>query len=409
MRKIGIIGGGPSGIFSAINVKNENNEVYLFDKNDKIGEKLRITGNGRCNITNSAYYDQFLDKILRNKNFMYSSFSKFDNYSMIDFLKSQHIDIKIEENGKVFPKSDDSREIIDMFDRLIEKRNIKFIGKSQIIKVDKLDNGKFIIKSDKDSYIFDDLIIATGGLTYPKTGSTGDGYKFAKNFGHQIIEPKASLSPLYIREKFPIKALNISDVAIHAKGEDDSYFEYGDILISNSFITGPAAISFKARICRDKLTKVWIDFLADYSKESLDKVIVDLINESPKKNLTNSLKSLINESLLEIILDRAKINKDIKSYELNKAMRHDIITMIKEFKLNLDTRENFNNAVITSGGIDVKEINPQSMESKLVKSLYFVGEVLDIDALTGGYNLQVAFSTAYAASLAIKEKIWHIF
>lgn len=405
MRKIGIIGGGPSGIFSAINVKNENNEVYLFDKNDKIGEKLRITGNGRCNITNSAYYDQFLDKILRNKNFMYSSFSKFDNYSMIDFLKSQHIDIKIEENGKVFPKSDDSREIIDMFDRLIEKRNIKFIGKSQIIKVDKLDNGKFIIKSDKDSYIFDDLIIATGGLTYPKTGSTGDGYKFAKNFGHQIIEPKASLSPLYIREKFPIKALNISDVAIHAKGEDDSYFEYGDILISNSFITGPAAISFKARICRDKLTKVWIDFLADYSKESLDKVIVDLINESPKKNLTNSLKSLINESLLEIILDRAKINKDIKSYELNKAMRHDIITMIKEFKLNLDTRENFNNAVITSGGIDVKEINPQSMESKLVKSLYFVGEVLDIDALTGGYNLQVAFSTAYAASLAIKEKI----
>lgn len=405
MRKIGIIGGGPSGIFSAINVKNENDEVYLFDKNDKIGEKLRITGNGRCNITNTAYYDQFLDKILRNKSFMYSSFSKFDNYSMIDFLKSQHIDIKIEENGKVFPKSDDSREIIDMFDRLIEKRNIKFIGKSQIIKVDKLDNGKFIIKSDKDSYIFDDLIIATGGLTYPKTGSTGDGYKFAKNFGHQIVEPKASLSPLYIREKFPIKALNISNVAIHAKGEDKSYLEYGDILISNSFITGPAAISFKARVCRDKLTKVWIDFLADYSKESLDKVIVDLINESPKKNLTNSLKSLINESLLEIILERSKINKDIKSYELNKAMRHDIITMIKEFKLNLDTRENFNNAVITSGGIDVKEINPQSMESKLVKNLYFVGEVLDIDALTGGYNLQVAFSTAYAAGLAIKEKI----
>ncbi len=408
MRKIGIIGGGPSGIFAAINVKNENNEVYLFDKNDKIGEKLRITGNGRCNITNTAYYDQFLDKILRNKNFMYSSFSKFDNYSMIDFLKSQHIDIKIEENGKVFPKSDDSREIIDMFDRLIEKRNIKFIGKSQIIKVDKLDNGKFIIKSDKDSYIFDDLIIATGGLTYPKTGSTGDGYKFAKNFGHQIVEPKASLSPLYIKDKLPIKALNISNVAIHAKGENKSYFEYGDILISNSLITGPAAMRFKARICRDKLTKVWIDFLADYSKESLDKVIVDLINESPKKNLTNSLKNLINESLLEIILERSNINKDIKSYELNKAMRHDIITMIKEFKLNLDTRENFNNAVITSGGIDVKEINPQSMESKLVKNLYFVGEVLDIDALTGGYNLQIAFSTAYAASLAIKEKIWHI-
>lgn len=405
MRKIGIIGGGPSGIFAAINVKNENNEVYLFDKNDKIGEKLRITGNGRCNITNTAYYDQFLDKILRNKNFMYSSFSKFDNYSMIDFLKSQHIDIKIEENGKVFPKSDDSREIIAMFDRLIEKRNIKFIGKSQIIKVDKVEDGQFIIKSDKDSYIFDDLIIATGGLTYPKTGSTGDGYKFAKNFGHQIIEPKASLSPLYIKEKFPIKALNISNVAIHAKGEDDSYFEYGDILISNSLITGPAAISFKARVCRDKLTKVWIDFLADYSKESLDKVIIDLINEGPKKNLTNSLKSLINESLLEIIFDRAKINKDIKSYQLNKAMRHDIITIIKEFKLNLDTRENFNNAVITSGGIDVKEINPQSMESKLVKNLYFVGEVLDIDALTGGYNLQIAFSTAYAASLAIKEKI----
>ena len=408
MRKVGIIGAGPAGIFAAINIKNENNEVFLFDKNNEIGKKLRITGNGRCNITNTAYYDQFLDKILRNKNFMYSSFSKFDNFSMIDFLKSENIEIKIEDQGKVFLKSDDANEILAMFNRIIKRKNIKFIGNTKLKKIEKLKSGQFLLHSENKAYYFDDLIIATGGLSYPKTGSTGDGYKFAKSFGHKIIDPKPSLTPLYIKERFPIKALSISNVTIKAQGKNRSYLEYGDILISNNFITGPAALSFQAKICRDDIDKVWIDFLADYSFESLDKIFLQRLNESPKKNITNTFNNLINENILEIILDRLKINRDIKSLELNKKKREDIIANIKDFSVVLANKENFNNAVITSGGVDVKEINPKSMESKLVNNLYFIGEILDVDALTGGFNLQIAFSTAYAASLLIKEKKWHI-
>ena len=408
MRKVGIIGAGPAGIFAAINIKNENNEVFLFDKNNEIGKKLRITGNGRCNITNTAYYDQFLDKILRNKNFMYSSFSKFDNFSMIDFLKSENIEIKIEDQGKVFLKSDDANEILAMFNRIIKRKNIKFIGNTKLKKIEKLKSGQFLLHSENKAYYFDDLIIATGGLSYPKTGSTGDGYKFAKSFGHKIIDPKPSLTPLYIKERFPIKALSISNVTIKAQGKNRSYLEYGDILISNNFITGPAALSFQAKICRDDIDKVWIDFLADYSFESLDKIFLQRLNESPKKNITNTFNNLINENILEIILDRLKINRDIKSFELNKKKREDIIANIKDFSVVLANKENFNNAVITSGGVDVKEINPKSMESKLVNNLYFIGEILDVDALTGGFNLQIAFSTAYAASLLIKEKKWHI-
>lgn len=404
MRKVGIIGAGPAGIFAAINIKNENNEVFLFDKNNEIGKKLRITGNGRCNITNTAYYDQFLDKILRNKNFMYSSFSKFDNFSMIDFLKSENIEIKIEDQGKVFLKSDDANEILAMFNRIIKRKNIKFIGNTKLKKIEKLKSGQFLLHSENKAYYFDDLIIATGGLSYPKTGSTGDGYKFAKSFGHKIIDPKPSLTPLYIKERFPIKALSISNVTIKAQGKNRSYLEYGDILISNNFITGPAALSFQAKICRDDIDKVWIDFLADYSFESLDKIFLQRLNESPKKNITNTFNNLINENILEIILDRLKINRDIKSFELNKKKREDIIANIKDFSVVLANKENFNNAVITSGGVDVKEINPKSMESKLVNNLYFIGEILDVDALTGGFNLQIAFSTAYAASLLIKEK-----
>ena len=400
--KIAVIGAGPSGMMAAFAAAS-NHDVTIFEKNEKLGKKLYITGKGRCNLTNYVDASDFFKNVISNKKFVYSSIYSFDPFMTMDLFNSYGLQLKVERGNRVFPMSDKASDVIKTYEKMLKERNVKIFLNTLCKTIDKKD--KFIING---KYSFDKVIIATGGISYKETGSTGDGYKFAKNFGHKLIEPKASLSPLYIKDKLPIKALNISNVAIHAKGENKSYFEYGDILISNSLITGPAAMRFKARICRDKLTKVWIDFLADYSKESLDKVIVDLINESPKKNLTNSLKNLINESLLEIILERSNINKDIKSYELNKAMRHDIITMIKEFKLNLDTRENFNNAVITSGGIDVKEINPQSMESKLVKNLYFVGEVLDIDALTGGYNLQIAFSTAYAASLAIKEKIWHI-
>ena len=406
MRKIGIIGAGPAGVFAAINIKNENNQVYLLDKNNQIGEKLKITGNGRCNVTNAKYYDEFLENIIRNKNFLYSAFSRFDNFSMIDFLNKEGIETVIEEDGKVFPKSSKSSEIICLFESLIREKGIRFIPKTEVEKIEKSDC--FLLETSRGKYEFDSLIIATGGRTYLKTGSTGDGYNFARSFGHKIINTKASLMPLYLEDRINVKALSLSDKKLCLKTMEKTYEIRGDIMLTPNFITGPAAIKIQALAARDHLKILSIDFLPEYTYEMLDKKLISIFEDNSRKNLSNVLNLLLNDQLVSILLDRLKINKDMKVSEVSREDRKSILDSIKAFDLKMSQKENFDNAVITSGGVDLKEINPKTMESKLVKDLYFIGEVLDIDALTGGFNLQIAFTTAYAASLAIKEKIWNI-
>lgn len=406
MRKIGIIGAGPAGVFAAINIKNENNQVYLLDKNNQIGEKLKITGNGRCNVTNAKYYDEFLENIIRNKNFLYSAFSRFDNFSMIDFLNKEGIETVIEEDGKVFPKSSKSSEIICLFESLIREKGIRFIPKTEVEKIEKSDC--FLLETSRGKYEFDSLIIATGGRTYLKTGSTGDGYNFARSFGHKIINTKASLMPLYLEDRINVKALSLSDKKLCLKTMEKTYEIRGDIMLTPNFITGPAAIKIQALAARDHLKILSIDFLPEYTYEMLDKKLISIFEDNSRKNLSNVLNLLLNDQLVSILLDRLKINKDMKVSEVSREDRKSILDSIKAFDLKMSQKENFDNAVITSGGVDLKEINPKTMESKLVKDLYFIGEVLDIDALTGGFNLQIAFTTAFAASLDIKEKIWHI-
>ncbi|ACV29050.1 flavoprotein, HI0933 family [Anaerococcus prevotii] len=403
MRKIGIIGAGPAGVFAAINIKNENNQVYLLDKNNQIGEKLKITGNGRCNVTNAKYYDEFLENIIRNKNFLYSAFSRFDNFSMIDFLNKEGIETVIEEDGKVFPKSSRSSEIICLFERLIREKGIRFIPKTEVENIEKSDC--FLLETSRGKYEFDSLIIATGGRTYLKTGSTGDGYTFARSFGHKIINTKASLMPLYLEDRINVKALSLSDKKLCLKTMEKTYEIRGDIMLTPNFITGPAAIKIQALAARDHLKILSIDFLPEYTYEMLDKKLISIFEDNSRKNLSNVLNLLLNDQLVSILLDRLKINKDMKVSEVSREDRKSILDSIKAFDLKMSQKENFDNAVITSGGVDLKEINPKTMESKLVKDLYFIGEVLDIDALTGGFNLQIAFTTAYAASLDIKEKI----
>lgn len=403
MRKIGIIGAGPAGVFAAINIKNENNQVYLLDKNNQIGEKLKITGNGRCNVTNAKYYEEFLENIIRNKNFLYSAFSRFDNFSMIDFLNKEGIETVIEEDEKVFPKSSKSSEIICLFESLIKEKGIRFIPNTKVQKIEKSDC--FLLETSRGKYEFDSLIIATGGRTYPKTGSTGDGYTFARSFGHKIINTKASLMPLYLEDRINVKALSLSDKKLCLKMKEKTYEIRGDIMLTPNFITGPAALKIQALAARDHLKILSIDFLPEYTYEMLDKKLISIFEDNSRKNLSNVLNILLNDQLVSILIDRLKINKDMKVSEVSREDRKRILDLMKAFDLKISQKENFNNAVITSGGVDLKEINPKTMESKLVKDLYFIGEVLDIDALTGGFNLQIAFTTAYAASLAIKEKI----
>ncbi|MDU5148672.1 NAD(P)/FAD-dependent oxidoreductase [uncultured Anaerococcus sp.] len=402
MMKIGIIGAGPSGIFTAINLKNENNEVYLIDKNKEIGKKLAITGNGRCNITNIAPYEDFLDNIIRNRNFMYSSFSKFDNYSLLDFLSDNEIETVVENDGKVFPKSMKSTDIIEMFEDILLEKKVKFISNTEVESIKK--SNYFVVTTNKGEFDFDYLVLATGGKSYPKTGSTGDGYTFAKRLGHKIIDQIPSLVPIHISDGFNIKALNLRDVTLNVNTNDKAYSEKGDLLLTKRFLTGPITLKAQARASRDEITDMWIDLFPKYSYESLEGVLLQLLIKNPKKNISNVLKEIINESLAMCILDRLEIDINTKANQLEKENRKALIDCLKCLRFKAINNTSFNSAVVTSGGVDVSEINPKTMESKLVDGLYIVGELLDVDALTGGFNLQIAFTTGYAASLAIRER-----
>ena len=402
MMKIGIIGAGPSGIFTAINLKNENNEVYLIDKNKEIGKKLAITGNGRCNITNIAPYEDFLDNIIRNRNFMYSSFSKFDNYSLLDFLSDNDIETVVENGGKVFPKSMKSTEVIEVFEDILLEKKVKFISNTEVESIKKSNN--FIVTTNKGEFDFDYLVLATGGKSYPKTGSTGDGYTFAKRLGHKIIDQTPSLAPIHISDGFNIKALNLRDVTLNVNTNDKAYSEKGDLLLTKRFLTGPITLKAQARASRDEITDMWIDLFPKYSYESLEGVLLQLLINNPKKNISNVLKEIINESLAMCILDRLEIDINTKANQLEKENRKALIDCLKCLRFKAVNNTSFSSAVVTSGGVDLSEINPKTMESKLVDGLYIVGELLDVDALTGGFNLQIAFTTAYAASLAIRER-----
>lgn len=402
MMKIGIIGAGPSGIFTAINLKNENNEVYLIDKNKEIGKKLAITGNGRCNITNIAPYEDFLDNIIRNRNFMYSSFSKFDNYSLLDFLSDNEIETVVENGGKVFPKSRKSTEVIEMFKDILLEKKVKFISNTEVESIKKSNN--FIVTTNKGEFDFDYLVLATGGKSYPKTGSTGDGYTFAKRLGHKIIDQTPSLAPIHISDGFNIKALNLRDVTLNVNTNDKAYTEKGDLLLTKRFLTGPITLKAQARASRDEITDIWIDLFPKYSYESLEGVLLQLLIKNPKKNISNVLKEIINESLAICILDRLEIDINTKANQLEKENRKALIDCLKCIRFKAVNNTSFSSAVVTSGGVDLSEINPKTMESKLVDGLYIVGELLDVDALTGGFNLQIAFTTGYAASLAIRER-----
>ena len=402
MMRIGIIGAGPSGIFTAINLKNENNEVYLIDKNKEIGKKLAITGNGRCNITNIAPYEDFLDNIIRNRNFMYSSFSKFDNYSLLDFLSDNEIETVVENGGKVFPKSMKSTDVIEIFKDILLEKKVTFISNTEVESIKR--SNYFVVTTNKGEFDFDYLVLATGGKSYPKTGSTGDGYTFAKRLGHKIIDQTPSLAPIHISDGFNIKALNLRDVTLNVNTNDKAYSEKGDLLLTKRFLTGPITLKAQARASRDEITDMWIDLFQKYSYESLEGVLLQLLIKNPKKNISNVLKEIINESLAICILDRLEIDINTKANQLEKENRKALIDCLKCLRFKAVNNTSFNSAVVTSGGVDVSEINPKTMESKLVDGLYIVGELLDVDALTGGFNLQIAFTTGYAASLAIRER-----
>lgn len=407
MKKIGIIGAGASGLYAAINLKNKNTDVTILEKNDSIGKKILMTGNGRCNITNAKFYDEFLENIVSNQKFLFSSFNKHDNYATMDFYENHGLALVIEENERVFPKSQKSSDVVKFFESQIIEKNIKLISHAKVEAIDKKD--KFVVTIDNKIYEFDTLIIATGGLSYPNTGSSGDGYKFAKNFGHKVTKTYPSLVPIFFKDEdlAKIKALSLENIGIKITTDRGSFKESGSILLTKNFISGPDVLKISSFVVDKKIESVSLD-LTTYNSDDLDGKLVALFEKYSNKDISNILKEIVPAALVDVILKRSNTPLDKKTNQITKEERSKLIQNIKNFNLEFDKFGGFNTAVITKGGVDVVDINPKTMESKLVKELYFIGEVLDIDALTGGFNLQLAFTTAFAAASAIKENIWHI-
>lgn len=407
MKKIGIIGAGPAGMMAALIAKNESNEITLFDTNRDLGKKLLMTGGGRCNLTNTAFYDDFLNCVVRNKKFTYSAFSQFDNFSLIDFFNKNGLETINEEDGRVFPKSEKSSDVISFFSKKLENNSVKLKLGTSIRKV-YYDKQFYLTDNNNKSYSFDCLIIATGGRSYPNTGSDGYGYELAKKLGHNIISPRPVLVPIFIKDKLNIRALSLTDVRIKMASDIKNISIDGDILLNSNFVTGPGAFRASSFMVDEKINNLSIDFCKDITYNELDTKIIDLIKLNPKKSIENALKSLLQDSLLKLIIEKAGIDPSKKTSEFSKEERKLLVDKIKSFDLIFEKFGSFESAIVTRGGVDVKEVNPKNMESKLVKNLFFVGEVLDVDCLTGGYNLQMCFSTAYAAANFIKEISWHI-
>ncbi len=402
MKTIGIIGAGPAGLMASIQAKNDNNQVIIFEKNDRIGKKLLMTGGGRCNITNVAYYDDFLANVMTNRKFLYSSYSKFDNYALIDLLNENGIETIVEENGKVFPKSQKSSDIVKFFEDEIKEKSIDLKTNTNIKKIYK-DEIFYLTDQNNRTYTCDNLIIATGGRSYPNTGSDGYGYTLADKLGHKIVQAKAVLVPIFIKDNLNLKAQSFKEVQINIETDQGQISISGDLLINAKFLTGPAALKASSFMVDKKIKSLVIDFLPKQSYNEIEEEILNLIKRNSKKSIGNALKSILNFSLLEVIFFLLNIDMNKKASELTRDERNAIIEKIKSFNLQFDRLGSFQSAIVTRGGVDVASINPKNMQSRLVDGLFFVGEILDIDSLTGGFNLQTYLTTAYAAGTYIKE------
>ena len=416
--KIIIIGGGPAGMIAAITAKSNypNMDVTILEKNSTLGRKLLITGKGRCNITSSLDISEFIKNIPGNGMFLYSAFKNYTNIDIINFLDKNGVQTKEERGNRVFPLSDKSKDVLNAFEKELKRLNIRIFLNTNVKEITKKE--KFIIKTDKlDVFEADKLIIATGGRSYPITGSTGDGYKFAKKLGHEIKDIKASLVPLEIIEKsdcINMQGLSLRNVSIKIKDtvkNKNIYEEFGEMLFTHFGVSGPIILSSSAHLIRyknidellkNKKIKLYIDLKPALSEEQLDLRIRRDFEEFKNKEFKNSLFKLLPKKMIEYIIEKSKINPDKKVNEITKQERHDLVKLLKKLEFTVKGTRPVEEAIVTSGGINIKEINPSTMESKIVKDLYFAGEIIDVDAYTGGFNLQIAYSTGYSAGLLQK-------
>lgn len=397
--KIAIIGAGASGLFAG-GILSQRHEVTIFDKNEKCGKKLYITGKGRCNLTNNCSQEQFLSNTVNGSKFMFSSIHQLSPQNIIDFFEQLGLKTKTERGGRVFPISDKSSDVIKILQ--------KFCGKCQIkLNEEVLDfcfvvsENLFKILTSKAVYYFDRVIVATGGQTYSSTGSSGDGYKFAKAFGHKIMPIKPALVPIELGDKFikQLQGVTLKNVSLNAIADGKKLSFFGEMLFTDRGISGPIALTMSSFINRAENIELAIDFKPALTKEMLEKRVLKDIQNTSNKTMANFVSLYLPRSVSEVLLQRLKIDSHQKVNEFTSNERKDFIALIKNFTLNFKRLYPLESGIVTSGGVELDQINPKTMESKLQKGLYFIGEVLAVDCLTGGYNLTSAFATAYSCAV----------
>lgn len=393
--KIVIIGGGPAGMMCAIKAA-ENHGVTIFEKNEKLGKKLFITGKGRCNLTNYCDEREFLKNMVNNSNFMYSSIYSFSPFTTYYYFEELGLPLKVERGNRVFPLSDKSSDVIRAYEKKLKALGVKINLNYEVTSIEKV--GEEFILNGREK--FDKVVIATGGISYKLTGSTGDGYKFAKNFGHKIINQVPGLIGINLKNNFSLAGLTLKNIELKViKDKKIISNEFGEMLFTHRGISGPIVLTTSSKINRLKDFEMFLDLKPALEPEKLDARILRDFSENQNKNIENVMKSLLPKDLISYVLYSAGISGDEKVNQITKIERENLVKTIKNFELKFDSLDDIDRAIVTSGGIDVKDIDPKTMESKKVSGLYFIGEVLDLDGLTGGFNIQIANSTGYSCGI----------
>ncbi|MCL2840498.1 MAG: NAD(P)/FAD-dependent oxidoreductase [Defluviitaleaceae bacterium] len=398
-KKIIVIGAGAAGMMAAGSAASQGADVILLEKNEKLGRKLYITGKGRCNVTNNTDIAGLMSQTLTNPRFLNSAFYAMDATDLMDFFEKQGVPLKTERGGRVFPVSDKSSDIITGLMNFLNANNVKIKLGSQVHEIIQV-NDTFQVRTHAEHITADAVIIATGGLSYPGTGSTGDGFTFAKALGHRITPTSPSLVPITTAESWvsALEGLSLRNVKVTAKNDSDStiYEETGEMMFTHTGVTGPIILRTSA-FFTSGITAIHIDLKPALSHDQLDKRILRDFADTKNKNFANALGNLLPKRLINTIIDLSKISPDKKINIITKEERQSLVTLLKQLTLTPTGTTGYKEAVITKGGVSVHEVNPSTMMSKKVPHLFFAGEVLDVDAMTGGYNLQIAFSTGWLA------------
>ncbi|OKZ73373.1 MAG: FAD-dependent oxidoreductase [Clostridium sp. 26_22] len=410
--KVIVIGGGPAGMMSAISSAENGNDVTIIEKMQSLGRKLLITGKGRCNITSSLEMDEFIKNIPGNGMFLYSAFKNYTNQDIIKLLKEEGLEVKEERGNRIFPVTDKSLDVLKCFEKKLKSLNVNIILNTKVKEILVEDNIVKGVKTEKEIINADKVILATGGKSYPLTGSTGDGYVMAQKLGHTITKINPSLVPLETFDKETCKnlqGLSLKNVQIELIDKNKNkviYEDFGEMLFTHFGVSGPTILSSSAHLVRYKNIQqlfnenkisLKIDFKPALSEEKLNDRILRDFNEEKNKMFRNSLDKLLPQKLIPIIIKISGIDPNKKVNEITKIERKNLVKLLKNFEITIKGFRTIDEAIITSGGIKIKEINPKTMESKIIEGLYFAGEIIDVDAYTGGFNLQIAYSTGYTA------------